>query len=249
MDLAHRRRRQALFLSLFLPAVLLAVLTAPAALARLPTWTRDGPLLLFFGLLTAINAPFDWLSLGLTRGLLRRGIEMGGLWPLVLAAIDVVASVILIVLLTVAMVVGVQAFDLASGRAPLLPLGDLFDGIAAMPLAAKHWWVYALLLSTQFPSLLNLTIAATALFRGLPPLARWVRARMPAGEAVPGFDRQFVAFALTGQVVLGFVFGVVVEAAVVYGMLFVVLPLFGFELLEFARALAALDLPRLAMGG
>jgi hypothetical protein len=34
--------------------------------------------LMFLGLLTLINAPFDWASLGLTRALLRRGLELGG---------------------------------------------------------------------------------------------------------------------------------------------------------------------------
>jgi hypothetical protein len=28
-----------------------------------------------------LNAPFDWASLGLTRALLRRGLELGGWWP------------------------------------------------------------------------------------------------------------------------------------------------------------------------
>src|SRR5262249_43990762 len=34
------------------------------------------PSLLFLGLLTLLNAPFDWASLGLTRALLRRGLEL-----------------------------------------------------------------------------------------------------------------------------------------------------------------------------
>ena len=46
--------------------------------------TTAGPALLFLGLLPLVNAPFDWLSLGLTRLLLRFGIEQGGPWPWVL---------------------------------------------------------------------------------------------------------------------------------------------------------------------
>jgi hypothetical protein len=47
-------------------------------LAPGPFWLDSGPLLLFLGLLTLLNAPFDWASLGLTRALLRRGLELKG---------------------------------------------------------------------------------------------------------------------------------------------------------------------------
>ena len=47
----------------------------PRASAR-PTWQITGPLVLFLGLLSLLNAPFDWASLGLTRALLRRGLEL-----------------------------------------------------------------------------------------------------------------------------------------------------------------------------
>ena len=51
-------------------------------------WIFGGPFLLFLGLLTLLNAPFDWASLGLTRALLRRGLELGGWWPYLLALAD-----------------------------------------------------------------------------------------------------------------------------------------------------------------
>jgi hypothetical protein len=50
-------------------------------LSPLAVWQMLGPLLLFLGLLTLLNAPFDWVSVGLTRALLRRGPELGGWWP------------------------------------------------------------------------------------------------------------------------------------------------------------------------
>ena len=59
----------------------------PRASAR-PTWQITGPLVLFLGLLSLLNAPFDWASLGLTRALLRRGLELGGWWPYALALVD-----------------------------------------------------------------------------------------------------------------------------------------------------------------
>ena len=51
-----------------------------------------GPLLVFLILIALINAPFDWASLGLTRALLRSGLELGGWWPYVLGLADALAG-------------------------------------------------------------------------------------------------------------------------------------------------------------
>jgi hypothetical protein len=122
------------------------------------------------GLLTLLNAPFDWASLGLTRALLRRGLELGGWWPYLLALVDACLAAI-IACLALVMVIGVQAFDELAGHdagKPFLPLAPLFDGIAKTPAAPEYWWAYALLLSSMIPSLVNLAIGGMALTRGIP---------------------------------------------------------------------------------
>jgi hypothetical protein len=75
--------------------------------------------LLFLGLPTLLNAPFDWASLGLTRALLRRGIERKGWWLFFLATADALAAAGIIAVLATTMVIGVQAFDDLAAR-PLL---------------------------------------------------------------------------------------------------------------------------------
>jgi hypothetical protein len=75
---AIKNRWQGLFLLLFLVGMMLICLYAADLLSALLCWVAAGPLLLILGLLTLINAPFDWTSLGLTRALLRRGLELGG---------------------------------------------------------------------------------------------------------------------------------------------------------------------------
>jgi hypothetical protein len=65
---------------------------------------------------------------------------------------------VVIAALAVTMVVGVQAFEglaVHGGGTPVLPLDKLFDGISAHPSAPEYWWLYALLLSTMLPSLVN----------------------------------------------------------------------------------------------
>jgi hypothetical protein len=198
--------------------------------------------------LTLINAPFDWIALGLTRALLRRGLELGGWWPYFLAFIDALAAAFIIVLLTITMAISVQTFDHLAERlggpdARVLPLDKLFDGIEANPFAPEYWWIYALLLSTVIPSLLNLMIGGVSLLRGIPGLPSLLLRFMPASKAVPAFDRTWLALVLTLQVFSGFVLGFIAQLGLAIGILFYLLPWIGFELLDTARAVAEFDLP------
>jgi hypothetical protein len=103
--------RQGVFLSFFVATMVLACLVAARLLSHLEGWEISGPLLLFLGLLTLLNAPFDWASLGLTRALLRRGLELGGRWPYALALVDAGLAAVVIAALALAMTVGIQAFE------------------------------------------------------------------------------------------------------------------------------------------
>jgi hypothetical protein len=249
--LLHKRttthRGQGVFQSLFLPAMILACFAAAAFLSPLADWVDAGPLLLFLGLLTLLNAPFDWASLGLTRALLRRGLELGGWWPYLLALVDATLAVGIIALLALVMVIGVQAFDelaVHGGGKPVLPLDTLFDGIAKNPAAPEYWWAYALLLSSMIPSLINLAIGGMAFTRGIPWLARLILNWIPEGKAVPEYKRQLVTIGLTLQMFAGAGLGIAAQAFLAWGLIFHVMPWIGLDLLDMARAVAAFDLPR-----
>jgi len=207
---------------------------------------ESGPIILFLGLLTLLNAPFDWCSLGLTRALLRRGLELGGWWPFILAIADALLAAVVIALLALTMVVGVQAFDdlaVHGGGKPVLALAPFFDGIAAHPTAPEYWWVFALLFSTMIPSIINLMIGGASLMRGVPGVPSLLLKFMPANKAVPAFDRAWIATVLTLQLVGGAILGVAVQFALIYAVFGYVMPWLGLELLDMARAVAAFDLP------
>jgi hypothetical protein len=240
--LSVARRWQAIFLLLFVPTMILACLGA----ADLFSSKVGGPLLLFLGLLTLLNAPFDWASLGLTRALLRRGLELGGWWPYLLALVDAALAAVIIALLALTMVIGVQAFDelaVHGGGKAVLPLDTLFDGIATHPEAPEYWWVYALLLSSMIPSLINLAISGMAFTRGIPGLARLLLHWIPEGRDVPDYGRPRAAMGLTAQMFAGVALGVAAQAFLAWGIVFHVIPLFGSDLLDMARAVACFDLP------
>jgi hypothetical protein len=242
---AARNMWQARFLVLFLLVTVLACFTAALTLARQEIWLGTGPLLLFLGLMTLINAPFDWASLGLTRALLHRGVELRGWWPYWFALIDAILALVIAVFLAGTMVIGIQAFNLAAtygGCAPVLPLGPLFDGIAEHPGDPVNWWVYALLLSTLIPSLINLVMASASLTRGVPGVSTLLLRSMPEGAAVLTWDRAWIAAVLTAQWAVGGI--LMLTAFAVLGWLVAMLvPEVRTPFLDYARAVATLDLP------
>jgi hypothetical protein len=244
--ISTRCQWQGVFLSIFTIVAILICLVTADLFSQSKTWKIIGPLLLFFGLLPPLNTPFDWASLGLTRALLRRGLELGGWWPFLLALVDALLAAAIIALLSLTMVIGVQAFDdLAAhgGGGPVLPLGSFFDGIEDHPTASECWWVYALLFSTMIPSVVNLIISGASLMRGVPGVPSLLLKFMPANKAVPAFDRAWVATVLTLQLVGGAILGIVVQFALIYAVFGYVMPWLGLELLDMARAVAAFDLP------
>jgi hypothetical protein len=240
--------RQGVFLALFVPASVVACLSAAEVLARLPTWKHTGPLGLFLVLLTFVSAPFNWASLGLTRALLRRGLELKGWWPYLLGLVDASLAGVIVSLLAITMLVAVQAYNLLSAHgggagAVVLPVDTLIDGIAQSPAEPEYWWVYALLLSTMISSLTNLAIGGMALTRGIPWLARLVVQWVPEDGDLPDYKRQPVAIGLTVQMFSGAILGIAAQALLAWALLFHIMPLVGLNLLDMARAVAAFDLP------
>jgi hypothetical protein len=245
---ANRDHWRGTFQVTLVATLIILCFVSARTLGHAPAWVLAGPLLLFLGLLALLNAPFDWISLGLTRALLRRGLELGGWFPYLLALADALAAAALIALLTIVTVLGVQMFDdLAAfsggNKAVILPLDTLFNGIQANPAAPEFWWVYAMLLSTMIPSLVNLTIAGGSFLRGIPWITTLLLRNMPDDSAPPGFERLWITLLLTTQLFAGGLLGIAAQGFLAYVVIGLALPLFGFDLLELARGVAAADLP------
>jgi len=144
------------------------------------------------------------------------------------------------------LVVGVQAFDAAAthgGGKPVLPLDTLFNGMAAHPSLPEYWWLYALLLSTMIPSLVNLVIGGASLVRGVPGLPSLLLRYIPERGGVLKWDRHWIATVLTVQVAAGAALGIAAQVFLVVGIIGYVMPFLGPELLDMARDVAAFNLP------
>jgi hypothetical protein len=134
--------------------------------------------LLMFALIPIVNLPFDWASLGLTRALLRRGVEAGAPTPLWLGLLDFFFGLILLALLAVALLASLQWADAAIeyfGGEKVANVVALLDNIAEKPRDPANYWAYATLFSTLIPSALNAVIGAVSLIGWWLPRGReWV---------------------------------------------------------------------------
>jgi len=239
-------------LTCFTALALVACFAAAFVLPVFPSWKIVAPLLLFLGLFTLVNAPFDWLALGVTRALLRRGLSRGGWWPFHYALIDLLVAGVLMFGLAFAMVIAAQTFDdLAALRggpdARILPLEDLFKSLHQNPTAPTNLWVWVLMFSSMIPSVVNFAIAALSFLRGLPFVHHWVLARLPPERAIYGEDRLFVSAVLALQVAGGVFLTLLAFYAFVTELLPHILPGFGGVLSDFGAWLADINLPEKAM--
>ena len=234
--------RHGTFLSIFFLFMVLLCFCGATILSPLRGWRLGGPVLMFFGLLTLINAPFDWFALGLTRALMRRGLEREKWWPYFYAAVDALFAAIVIAILTVTMVAGVQLFDdLAvhgGGERLLPPMQEYLDAIKADPGKPEYWWVYATLFSTMLPSLINLFVAGVSLARGIPGISSWLLSKVREGEAVPAYDRLLVAIVLSLQGILGLAIALAAQGFLFWVIIWQGMPRLGIGVLDLAYLVA-----------
>ena len=238
------RARHGIFLGLLSTVLLILCYAAAGSLGGSAAWVRIAPMLLFLGLLTLINAPFDWLTIGLTRALLRRGLESGGWWPLVLAIVDLIMAAVVIVLLAVAMVVAVDAFNavtVSAGGKNVFDLVGTLNGLADPKRRSEpeYWWLYATLFSTLIPSIINVAVGALSVIRGVPGLHRMVAGAMMPGRGVLGANL-WMAPALAFEVLVSVIIGTAAPLGLLWVLFGWLLPAFGTGLIPWLRVVEGL---------
>lgn len=246
-----RLRHSMIFWWFFLVCALGLDIGFAKLLPRTDAWGVMGPILLFYGLLPALNAPFLWFSLGMTRALLWRGLERKGWWPYFYALLDAASSVLVLLLLIGAVVLGVQTVDMAAeseGARPLLSVAPLLDavieGFRTKTFKAEYWWLYTLMLSGMVPSLLNLVAGGFSLLRGIPLVSRYLHTHLPENRPVPAHERNWVSLLLSVQVVAGMGLAALAQLVLLPWWIFGhVLPGLGVGIAQFAQNIEKLNLP------
>ncbi|PID46684.1 MAG: hypothetical protein CSB47_02580 [Proteobacteria bacterium] len=132
--------------------------------------------LLFLGLFPLLNAPLDWLSLGVTRSLLYAIADHKhhGAAALLWALLDWLMAVLFLLLICLVMVGAIAALNgasLALGGVTIFDLSVIFQHMHDDPFAAENRWVYVILLSTLLPTAIHLFLVSWAVLLWFP--AQW----------------------------------------------------------------------------
>jgi len=247
--ISHWSGRRGLFLvvycaMMFTLCLLAARMLATPEMTEYFNWGGAKPLLLFLGLFTIVNAPFDWLSLGLTRLLLRYGIEKGGYWPYALAVVDAVVASLLITILALAMACSNDLFNFLAeqgggAQASVLPPSSFYLGmLESDPAAPEFWWLYATLFSTMIPSVINLFIAGFSFLRTLPRARNFVLSNMREGETMPIIARVVSSTILAAQVALAWPLAIAAQVFLTYVVLWQIMPRLGLGILHLVETLS-----------
>ena len=172
-------------------------------------------------LVALVNLPFDWVSLGFTRALLRRGCEADAplFSPLWLGLLDFVVGAVVLVGLAFALVGALMFADALTwwgGRKVAVDVIGVLGHIRETPGDSANWWVYFTLFSTMVPSVTNCLIGAVSLVTwSWGDLRRWMLAQFSVLDG-PGRHgtRYLLVLALSGQVF----FGVVLTGLALWGL-------------------------------
>lgn len=211
-------------------------------------------LLYFLTLLTAINAPFDWVALGITRALLRKGLEQRGLSPLLYGVIDLLISLFTVALLGVVVLLVTQLFNamtLLGGASELV--FDPLPALRAMTDPAtryetQYYWLYLMLLTTQLPAILNLAAGFLSVIRTRDWGNGLVRKLVAQGAGMGTGARVSLAAVQSVQVSLAVTIGFFALVLIYYGIIKGLEPLFGGTLLSGLLSLAEADWPARLFG-
>lgn len=121
-------------------------------------------LMLFYLILPLVNAPIDWLSLGITRGLLQsvrfKHHKFGK--AIMWSCLDLMLALIALLLVSGVTVVAISLANKVSPT-PILDLQALFISLGNLENWRDNLWIYFMLLSTLVPTAIHFALAGGAL--------------------------------------------------------------------------------------
>lgn len=168
------------------PALLLARFDGEfAAIDLYRKGAQAGSLVVFLALLPAVNAPFDWFSLGITRFFIGRVAQdkEGGWLDLLQVPIivgNLVLALILAGLVAITTAAGVAVFsrlEVLGGTEALYSVSQTIERIRADPGNKEFWWIYGMMGWTLLPTLTHIVAfagALVALFVKLPGIGNLI---------------------------------------------------------------------------
>ncbi len=152
---------------------------------------------LFWIIFPLINVPLDWLSLGVSRGLLQsiRSGQHSGMKGVIWVLADLVIALILLLLMAVILIIAIDfandlrfaaGEDFVSNMMNYLPgrlrldadvdlvldLEVLLQGMENNPANPDYYWIYFMLFSTLLPTLVHFSLAGASVVLWFPAKIR-----------------------------------------------------------------------------
>ncbi|WP_323035425.1 hypothetical protein [Pararhodobacter sp.] len=147
-------------------AVLALVLATVVATRSAITGQDTLVIIAFFGFFPILNAVADFASVGLTRYLLRRGLNGVTIWN---AILDVLGGLLIFFLLGFAAITLFHVIHPRDG-VRLIDLPGLFEGLRHSP--GDNWWLAVMLGSTLLPTVLHAMIGMFTVLTRYPVVLR-----------------------------------------------------------------------------
>jgi hypothetical protein len=171
-------------------------------------------MLLFFVLFPLINSPLDWVSLGLTRGLLAKIREgshkLNAVWW---ALLDVLFAAVFYALMVGIIIITLSVVDIfwTASSGSSLQVAAFLRRFAAEPWAVSSVWIHVMAAATLVPTVIHFFLASFATVyivsaTAARPVFRQHLEHWPKTDEVDG-DRLLIATALyVGNLVIGIIF-------------------------------------------
>lgn len=152
---------------------------------------------IFLGFFPLLNAVFDFISIGLTRWCLRRGLQKPGAGILLWSSIDALTALLLFALLGMATIFFLFNVGSDSGE-PIIAFPAVFSSIRSDPNA--YWWLYVSFFSTLIPTVIHLGVASWSFVTFAPNgIQDWIRTLIQRSDT-DGLARASAIFSLASLV-------------------------------------------------
>lgn len=164
---AVKHNKSYLFWSVYNLSILFIAVSFLSDGAGTNNQTFSTQIILFYLVLPLLNAPLDWFSLGVTRGLLHSIKDQyhTGILAFLYIIVDLIFAIVFLLIIIALLVITVGYLDGLSGTNFLT---GTFIGIKENSHGGSYFWLYAVVITTLIPTFVHYILAGAAVTMWLP---------------------------------------------------------------------------------
>lgn len=199
------------------------------------------PVFIMLVAIPIINTPFDFVSLGMTRGLLQRALGKPASVLTIIWLADVMFSALSLAALTAAITAFVAFINdrISAHGVGLVDIRGTLATLSESPADPSVWWIYGVVLTTFVPTFIHAAVACTGLIGvAMPaPIYRTMEDWLNEGFAGEPTRRIIAAAYFTARAFAGWILSIAAALGILVA-LWLVFPWYGRVLLWIAATTA-----------